>query len=210
MPPILSPRGTAAVLQNDDRVGSHRRGPAGIGPCARDRPGQQAVPPVDPHLLEWMHIPEVHSFLLTHQRYGAAPLVAIGVVSGCDTSRRGGKGVRMFSPPTDADRERRRADRLHRAELVRARGWDDYRAVWSTGPTPIQFGRPPNRRRSASPPTYRPSPRPHSATPRSGQPCRVLSPTIAANGIASGQPRRGWYRKRRGVMKWLHTPPFLR
>jgi hypothetical protein len=38
---------------------------------------------------------------------------------------------RMFSP-TDADRDRR-ADLLDRARLVRAGGWDDYRAVWSTG-----------------------------------------------------------------------------
>lgn len=28
----------------------------------------------DPHLLEWVHIAEVDSFLLAHQRYGAAPL----------------------------------------------------------------------------------------------------------------------------------------
>jgi hypothetical protein len=39
----------------------------------------------------------------------------------------------MFSSPTDAERERRRDDLLHRAELVRARGWSDYKAVWSTG-----------------------------------------------------------------------------
>src|SRR3954451_13023909 len=28
----------------------------------------------DPHLLEWVHVAEVHSFLLSHQRYGARPL----------------------------------------------------------------------------------------------------------------------------------------
>ena len=28
----------------------------------------------DPHLLEWVHIAEVDSFLLAHQLYGAAPL----------------------------------------------------------------------------------------------------------------------------------------
>jgi hypothetical protein len=39
----------------------------------------------------------------------------------------------MFNRPTDAERERRRDDLLHRAELVRTRGWNDYRAVWSTG-----------------------------------------------------------------------------
>ena len=39
----------------------------------------------------------------------------------------------MFSRPTDADRDRRRGDLVNRARLVRAHGWDDYRAVWSTG-----------------------------------------------------------------------------
>jgi hypothetical protein len=39
----------------------------------------------------------------------------------------------MFSRPTDAERPRRRGDLLHRARLVRAHGWNDYRAVWSTG-----------------------------------------------------------------------------
>ena len=39
----------------------------------------------------------------------------------------------MFSRPTDDERERRRGDLLHRAELVRTHGWDDYGAVWSTG-----------------------------------------------------------------------------
>jgi hypothetical protein len=39
----------------------------------------------------------------------------------------------MFSRPTDAERERRRGDLLHRAELVRAHGWNDYKDVWSTG-----------------------------------------------------------------------------
>src|SRR5579859_3253709 len=32
----------------------------------------------DPHLLEWVHIAEVDSFLLAHQLYGAAPLDQCG------------------------------------------------------------------------------------------------------------------------------------
>lgn len=39
----------------------------------------------------------------------------------------------FFSPPTDEDRASRCADLLNRAALVRANGWDRYRAVWSTG-----------------------------------------------------------------------------
>lgn len=50
------------------------------------------------------------------------------------TSHGGRKAeITLFRRPTDADRERRRADLLHRAELVRTHGWDAYRAVWSTG-----------------------------------------------------------------------------
>jgi uncharacterized protein (DUF2236 family) len=32
----------------------------------------------DPHLLEWVHVAEVDSFLLAHQRYGATPLDQAG------------------------------------------------------------------------------------------------------------------------------------
>lgn len=40
------------------------------GTAADGRPYQAT----DPHLLEWVHIAEVDSFLLAHQLYGAAPL----------------------------------------------------------------------------------------------------------------------------------------
>jgi hypothetical protein len=39
----------------------------------------------------------------------------------------------MFSRSTNADRDRRCAELLQRAELVRTYGWEDYRAVWSAG-----------------------------------------------------------------------------
>jgi hypothetical protein len=39
----------------------------------------------------------------------------------------------MLSRPTDADRDRRRANLLDRARPVRARGRGESRAVWSTG-----------------------------------------------------------------------------
>ena len=35
--------------------------------------------------------------------------------------------------PAETDRDRRRTDLVARAGLVRAHGWEDYRAVWSTG-----------------------------------------------------------------------------
>lgn len=61
--------GTASDAQRAvDRVrGIHRR-VQGIAP---DGTPYRAD---DPHLLEWVHIAEVDSFLLAHQRYGAAPL----------------------------------------------------------------------------------------------------------------------------------------
>ena len=37
-------------------------------------PDGRAYEASDPHLLEWVHIAEVESFLLAHQLYGAAPL----------------------------------------------------------------------------------------------------------------------------------------
>ena len=61
--------GTASDAQRAvDRVrGIHRR-VQGIAPDGRLYRAD------DPHLLEWVHIAEVDSFLLAHQRYGAAPL----------------------------------------------------------------------------------------------------------------------------------------
>ncbi len=61
--------GTAADAQRAvDRVrGIHRR-VHGVAPDGRPYCAD------DPHLLEWVHIAEVDSFLLAYQRYGAAPL----------------------------------------------------------------------------------------------------------------------------------------
>jgi uncharacterized protein (DUF2236 family) len=61
--------GTAADAQRAvDRVrGIHRR-VHGVAPDGRPYRAD------DPHLLEWVHIAEVDSFLLAHQLYGAQPL----------------------------------------------------------------------------------------------------------------------------------------
>jgi uncharacterized protein (DUF2236 family) len=61
--------GTATDAQRAvDRVrGIHQRV---HGTAADGRPYHAS----DPHLLEWVHIAEVDSFLLAHQLYGAAPL----------------------------------------------------------------------------------------------------------------------------------------
>ena len=61
--------GPAADAQRAvDRVRGIHQHVRGIAPDGRPYHAS------DPHLLEWVHIAEVDSFLLAHQRYGAAPL----------------------------------------------------------------------------------------------------------------------------------------
>ena len=91
-----------------DRVrGIHQR-VRGVAPDGR--PYHAA----DPHLLEWVHIAEVDSFLLAHQRYGAAPLdqrgrdeyvadaariaSALGVPDPPRTERQLGERIAAFRP----------------------------------------------------------------------------------------------------------------
>lgn len=101
--------GTADDAQRAvDRVrGIHRRV---HGVAADGRPYSAA----DPHLLEWVHIAEVDSFLLAHRLYGAAPLdqggrdgyvadmahVAsrLGVVDPPRTERELAERIRAFRP----------------------------------------------------------------------------------------------------------------
>ena len=61
--------GPAADAQRAvDRVRGIHRHVRGIAPDGRPYEA------CDPHLLEWVHIAEIDSFLLAHQRYGATPL----------------------------------------------------------------------------------------------------------------------------------------
>lgn len=77
----------------------------------------------DPHLLEWVHVAEVDSFLLAHQRYGAAPLdqrSRDGYVA--DTARIA-EALGVPDPPrTEAELARRIAayrNELHGTEAAR-------------------------------------------------------------------------------------------
>ena len=78
--------GTAADAQRAvDKVrGIHRR-VHGVAPDGR------AYSADDPHLLEWVHIAEVDSFLLAHRLYGAVPLTGAAAT---DTWR-----TRLMWPP---------------------------------------------------------------------------------------------------------------
>ena len=86
--------GPAADAQRAvDRVrGIHQR-VRGIAPDGRR---YQAS---DPHLLEWVHIAEVDSFLLAHQLYGAAPLDQSGRDSYVADTARVATALGVADPP---------------------------------------------------------------------------------------------------------------
>jgi uncharacterized protein (DUF2236 family) len=93
-----------------DRVrGIHQR-VRGIAPDGR--PYHAA----DPHLLEWVHIAEVDSFLQAHQRYGAAPLDQSGRDGYLADTARVASALGVTDPPYT---ERQLAERIeaYRPEL---------------------------------------------------------------------------------------------
>jgi len=89
--------------------GIHRR-VQGIAPDGRPYRAD------DPHLLEWVHIAEVDSFLLAHQRYGAAPLDQAGRDGYVADTARVATALGVIDPPRS---EAELAERLasYRAEL---------------------------------------------------------------------------------------------
>jgi uncharacterized protein (DUF2236 family) len=114
--------GPAAEAQRAvDRVrGIHRR-VSGVAPDGRPYAAG------DPHLLEWVHIAEVDSFLLAHQRYGAHPLdqsgrdgyvadtarvaAALGVVDPPRTERELAERIDAFRPELTSTQSAREAAR---------------------------------------------------------------------------------------------------
>jgi uncharacterized protein (DUF2236 family) len=58
----------------------------------------------DPHLLRWVHLAEVDSFLLAHQRYGARPLDQAGRDGYLADTARVAEAVGVLNPPrTEAE-----------------------------------------------------------------------------------------------------------
>ena len=114
--------GPAADAQRAvDRVrGIHRR-VSGVAPDGRPYAAG------DPHLLEWVHIAEVDSFLLAHQLYGAHPLdqrgrdgyvadtarvaAALGVVDPPRTERELAERIEAFRPELTGTQSAREAAR---------------------------------------------------------------------------------------------------
>ncbi|MHA6765374.1 oxygenase MpaB family protein [Streptacidiphilus sp. PAMC 29251] len=75
----------------------------------------------DPHLLEWVHVAEVDSFLRAHQRYGAAPLDRAGCDGYVADTAEIAERLGVSDPPrTVAELAARLAD--YRPELQATRG----------------------------------------------------------------------------------------
>ncbi|MFN2560341.1 MAG: oxygenase MpaB family protein [Jatrophihabitans sp.] len=73
--------------------GIHRR-VRGVAPDGRPYAAS------DPHLLKWVHVAEVDSFLRTHQRYGAAPLSAADADGYLADTARVARALGVLDPPT--------------------------------------------------------------------------------------------------------------
>jgi uncharacterized protein (DUF2236 family) len=103
--------GTAADAQRAvDKVrGIHRRV---HGVAADGRPYEAS----DPHLLEWVHIAEIDSFLLAHQRYGAEPLDQEGRDGYVADTARVAAALGVIDPPR-TERELRERIEAYRPEL---------------------------------------------------------------------------------------------
>lgn len=104
--------GTATDAQRAvDKVrGIHRR-VRGQAPDGRDYRAD------DPHLLEWVHIAEVDSFLKAYQLYGAAPLDQTGRDDYVADTARVAAALGVLDPPrTEADLRARLAG--YRSELA--------------------------------------------------------------------------------------------
>jgi uncharacterized protein (DUF2236 family) len=96
----------------------------------------------DPHLLEWVHLAEIDSFLLAHQRYGARPLDQAGRDGYIADTARVAAALGVLDPPT-TERELRQRLRAFRPELKgTAAARDAARFLLLTPPLPL-LARPP-------------------------------------------------------------------
>ncbi len=124
--------GTAQDAQRAvDRVrGIHRR-VHGVAPDGRPYRAD------DPHLLEWVHIAEVDSFLLAHQLYGAEPLDQAGRDAYVADTARVAEALGVAAPPrTQAElRDRLAAYRPELCSTAAAR--EAARFLLVTPPLPL-------------------------------------------------------------------------
>lgn len=100
-------------------------------------PDGRAYHATDPHLLEWVHIAEIDSFLLAHQIYGAAPLDQAGRDGYVADTARVAEALGVPDPPRT---ERALAERIdaYRPELTStAAARDAARFLLLTPPLPL-------------------------------------------------------------------------
>lgn len=124
--------GPAADAQRAvDRVrGIHQR-VRGIAPDGR------AYHAADPHLLEWVHIAEVDSFLLAHQLYGATPLDQAGRDGYVADTARVAQALGVVDPPRTAAELAARIERFRPELSGTAAARDAARFLLLTPPLPI-------------------------------------------------------------------------
>ena len=75
----------------------------------------------DPHLLRWVHVAEIDSFLTAHQRYGASPLDAAGRDTYVAQTARVAEALGVPDPPR-SEAELRAQLAAYRPELASTRG----------------------------------------------------------------------------------------
>ena len=75
-------------------------------------PDGRAYAASDPHLLRWVHVAEIDSFLAAHQRYGAAPLDQEGRDRYVAETARVAEALGVPDPPAQRGRPARPAGRL--------------------------------------------------------------------------------------------------
>ena len=79
-------------------------------------PDGRAYSAGDPHLLRWVHVAEVDSFLSTYQRYGVAPLDAAGRDGYVADTARVARALGVQDPP-ETEAELREQLQAYRPEL---------------------------------------------------------------------------------------------
>ena len=74
-------------------------------------PDGRAYAASDPHLLRWVHVAEIDSFLAAHQRYGAEPLAAEGRDAYVADAARVAEALGVTDPPrSEAELQQQLAD----------------------------------------------------------------------------------------------------
>jgi uncharacterized protein (DUF2236 family) len=91
----------------------------------------------DPHLLEWVHIAEIDSFLLAHQLYGAAPLDQSGRDGYVADTARVATALGVPDPPLTERELRERIDTFRPELSGTAAARDAARFLLLTPPLPI-------------------------------------------------------------------------